>query len=187
MPAFDETPGGKNPPSIKLLEIGDEAILALVDIDNTKQAHDYDGNPLFWDDGGVRYTKIVSAVVLTAGAAVTGRQGEEVPVAAGDVVSIFVEGSNFYGWRDGLEAFGGQLETGTIFRYRFERTEAPKNPRHNPRQVRSFTFKDSTPETSAQCEALWQERQAPARVLEPAAAPAAAPVAAPLGADEEPF
>lgn len=173
MPVFAEETG--TTAVLKLPDIGDTAKLALVDIDNSRQARTIDGDPKTWEDGSPKMTKIVHAVILeTAGATL----GDD-PARPGDTCAIYVEGGTYVEWKKALEEYAKPVATGTRFSWTFERTEPAKTRGYNDRKVRAFRFADPTAETTTQCETLYDQRHTTPPPLE-------TPTAA-LRPDEEPF
>lgn len=179
MPVFTEETAARVA-VLKLPDIGNNALLALVDIDNSRQARNIEGEPLFWDNGDPRMTKIVHAVVLETDGAMLGDEA----AAAGDEAAIFVEGGTYVEWKRAVEEYGRPLATGMRIRWTYERDEPAKTRGYNARKIRSFKFGEPTAETAAQADRLYAARKT--TVLETAPATGGVP-AEPLRPEEAPF
>ena len=86
--------------TLKLPEIGDYADGILCHVDNSRQAHDIDGNPKTWTDGTPRMTKIVWLSITNASPGAVNSATETTP-QPGDLLAVFVEGGTFI---DGMVA-----------------------------------------------------------------------------------
>lgn len=161
-------------PTIKTLDIGDEAVGHIVNTEKVA-AYDFDsgerklskkGNPL-------DQQKITIMLVSTAGEGVAaGTRSEPVDPTPGEVFTIWSGVGGLFEWRDGVQAFlkkhGRQVSVGDVVRWRLDREDEPKKPGYNGQKHRSYTIrppKDDEAAAVARCETLYRERSTPATTL----------------------
>lgn len=211
MTELDTGQRASGPPSAKLRSVGNYSNFAVVDIDNEVPVFKYNVEPPERELTSTGKEKVAVRLTVMAldgvdpatGAAIPPdwvvKDGEvDKPVAAGDVVSIFIGGYAKYdpdndkvtdenghvSWGcalDRLAATGEKFRVGVVGQQAFLRTiPSPKNP-DNPRKDRKFKLRAATAEEAAQtqrCEAIraeLQQQQTPPTELASAApqAPAA--------------
>lgn len=133
-----ETPGVGGPPAVKFGDVGDHVVVGLVNVEQV-QSRDYDSGDLeFWDDGKPKMHPRITGIVVSSQGAVVGKDDDERPVEPGELISIYAQGSRLYTWRDAAKAHG-QIEVGDVLRWKFDRTEKPRNPRFAANPVKVFT------------------------------------------------
>ncbi len=181
-----DTPGTGGPPALKFGDVGSYATLGIVNVEEG-QSRNYDtGDPEFWDAGKPKMHPRITAIVVDHAGASVGKDDEERPVEVGELVSLYVQGSRIYTWREAKKEHGA-VEVGDVMRWTFDRTDAPRNPRFKGNPVKVFVAKLRKPASKdgdllERCEAAYYQLRD--RVaLEPAGAPAPGP----SYGDEEPF
>lgn len=132
-----DAPQSSGPPAAYFPAEGDSIVVGIVDVGEYQQ-RDYDTNePKTWPDGGPVMGKVVTGLVVsTTGTTAAGSQRANGPVAPGDLVTFWCEGSKFFTYRDALNDAGG-INVGDVMQWVRGTDEAPSNPRHNPRKVYS--------------------------------------------------
>lgn len=179
-----DTPGTGGPPAVKFGQIGDYVTVGIVNVEEV-QSRNYDtGDPEFWDDGKPKMHPRITAIVTGAQGAIVGKDDEERPVEVGELISIYVQGSRIYTWREAKKSHGA-IECGDVMRWKFEREDKPRNPRHKPVKVfvadlRKPASKDG--DLLERCEAAYYQLRDRVTVDSSGAS-----ASAPIGNDEEPF
>ena len=156
-----EQPAAPGLPGPKFAEPGGYVDVGIIDVE-TVQSRDYDtGDPKKWDDGTPVSHPRITGVVLAAQGARTGRDDDERDIAVGETIQIHADGGRIYTWRDAIKEHG-PVEVGDVLRWKFDRTEAPRNRMHNPRKVFVAQLRKARGDDGdlvARCEALYHERR----------------------------
>lgn len=183
-----ETPGAGGPPAVKFGDIGDYVVVGIVNVEQV-QSRDYDSGDLeFWSDGKPKMHPRITGLVVAEQGATTGKEGEEQPIEIGQLISIYAQGSRIYTWRDAVKEHG-QIEVGDVLRWKFDRTEAPRNPRFRANPVKVFTAELRKPsgkdgDLLERCEVAYHDKRERIPVDAPSGGGRAPD---PIYGDEEPF
>ena len=156
-----EQPAAPGLPGPKFAEPGSYVDVGIIDVE-TVQSRDYEtGDIRKWDDGTPVSHPRITGVVLAAQGARTGRDADERDIAVGETVQIHADGGRIYTWRDAIKEHGA-VEVGDVLRWKFDRTEAPRNRMHLPRKVFVAQLRKARSDDGdlvARCEALYHERR----------------------------
>jgi len=152
--------------SIKFPAVGTGILVGLVGFDGYQQT-DYDTDELkTWKDGSpMMGTKITGVAWESTGAEIGPKDDRTAPVK-GSVVTIFVEGSKFYAWRDAsAEAAKANhvYEVGDLIWFGCTGTTPATNPKHDDRKDYGAKIGKPTAEHAelvAQCQAAYQTASA---------------------------
>lgn len=127
-----DAPTGDSPPSLYLPNVGDAAVLGIVDVAEYQQ-RDYDtGEPVSWPDGGPKMGKRITGMIVSLkGDACGGGQRNQVTVDVGDLVTIWAEGGKFLSYSRATKDAGGVF-IGDVMLWERTPDGEPSNPRHNP-------------------------------------------------------
>jgi hypothetical protein len=169
-----DQPSKSGPPALYCPEVGDGAVLGIVDVGNYAQ-RDYDtGDPKTWPDGSPMMGKVVTGLVVSViGGACGGGKRASAPIATGDLVTIWCEGGKFLAYNAALKAAGG-VDRGDLLRWVRLPDGVPSNPRHNPPQAFEAAIRKATAadgDVVARCHAAFADLNATRVDSAPAAGP----------------
>lgn len=173
-------------PSLKLGELGNSAVFALVDIDTVPLTIYGTRDVEIGQDGRPRTQDVLYGIIQSADGATITDDGEERAPEPGELVAVWCAKGTRGLWVDAKMKYGAAINTGDLVRWVYERTEKATKAGHNDRIIRSFSIKAPTPaqaDVVAACEAAYAARQQHTQLSEPAAAPPYVGAGAP--ADEE--
>jgi hypothetical protein len=129
-----DAPSSGGPPAIKFDKPGAYVVCGIVDVKEYQQRDLATGDLLTWDDGKPKMGKMVTALVVSADGAYTGRDDDQDPAAVGDVVTFWCEKGKHYTWRDAVKAHGKVL-VGDVMKWERLADEPPKKAGFNAQKV----------------------------------------------------
>jgi hypothetical protein len=137
-----DTPTTGGPPAVRLGDIGSYIDVGIVNVEDVQSRNFDTGEPEVWDDGKPKMHPRITGLVITSQGMTVGKDTEERDPQPGELVSIYAQGGRLYPWRDAKKAHG-TVHVGDVLRWKFETTEAPRNPkfRGNPRKVIAATLR----------------------------------------------
>lgn len=182
-----DSPGSGGIPAAKFPEVGSSVVVGIVNVEDS-QRYSMDGKPQFWDDGNPQLYKRVTGLVVSANGAVTGKDGEERPLEAGELVTFHCHGGRHFTWKEAVDT-AGAANVGDVMRWTFTETKPPKQSGFSPQkvyvaQIRRAEANDG--DLPARCVQEYQRMQQAPQV-QSASAPAAQTQQAPAAHLEEPF
>lgn len=163
---------GSSSLSLDLPNVGDSVVVGVVDYIHPKspnpiQGRDYaTGEPATWDDGSPKYLHMLVGLVKSPNEAWS--RGEDgAPLAAGDEVTIWLEGGRFVDWRDWLNDYrpANGFGVGHVIKITREPDQEPSRRGYQPRKSWSFAGRPPTGDDgtfTAECEAAHTARKAAA-------------------------
>lgn len=155
-----DTPSAGGPPAVKFGDVGDYVDVGIVNVEDV-QSRNYDtGDPEFWGDGNPKMHPRITGIVIGHKGATVGKDDEERAVEAGEIVTIYAQGGRLYAWREAKKAHGA-VKVGDVLRWKFDRTEPARNPRHAPRKVFVGTLRSPRGDDGdlvQRCEAAYHDR-----------------------------
>lgn len=155
--------GGKpSAPSIKLLNPGDSAVVAVVDAEWVDSTDMQTGKPKLKDDGlTVRKQMRLTALYRGGTAKVGNRNDGYTDPEQGALVTVFLEGHRAGKWVDANKALGRDVQVGDLVRVVFDRTERAKTVGFNDLKVWDVSVKDNEDHALvAECEEAYHQRKA---------------------------
>jgi hypothetical protein len=135
-----DTPSSGGPPAVKFPTVGANVVVGICDAKDYQQHDITTGSPMTWSDGKPKMGKLVVGLVVSAEGATVKDGSEERPVAAGELVSFWCEGSRWFPWRDAVKAAGG-ANVGDVMRWAFDREEPAQRAGFSPRKVYSAAIR----------------------------------------------
>lgn len=114
----DPTPDvGPGVPGVKFQTVGASLTMALVDLELYNQTDDDGEVRTFANGDTMTGTRIYGLVVKVDGTVYTGKKEDPQTPAVGDLVTLWIEGSKYFAWKDAKEDFDGKFETGDLIWY----------------------------------------------------------------------
>lgn len=180
MPVLEDPTGegGDATPSIKHMSVGAAVTLALVDFEQYNQTDLETGEAKTFPNGDqMTGTRIYGLVVQADGEVYTGLKTAPETVNIGDLVTLWIESSRYFAWRDAKQEFDGQLETGDLVWFALTDTEKPKKAGFNPRKIYTAKIAKNDPageyaEWRTKADAAYHNRQNTTTLTDPAPVPA---------------
>lgn len=174
MPITVDTPSEGGPPALKFGDVGSYADVGIVNVEDV-QTRDYDTGDLeFWDDGKPKMSPRITGLIIAGTGAFTGTDDQQTPVEPGQIVTIYAQDARYFAWRDAKKEHGA-VTVGDVLRWKFDRTQAPTNPKFkgNPRKVFKAKLRhprDEDGDLVARCEEAYHARSQRTPVDSPTAA-----------------
>ena len=143
-------------PSVKLRTVGDWCDVALIDVESVPWIEFGSELPKIGKDGQPRTQDRITALVTQAGSAVVSDNGDDTPVAIGDVVSIYASGAKRWDFIQ-AQKLNGQLLRGDVMRVKYDHDEPPATKGYNDKKVWTFQIRHAKPDEavqSARCEEI---------------------------------
>lgn len=162
IPLEDSTPI----PSVKVPNVGDEVIFAIVKVDVVPWTDFTSGEVKVGKDGKQRTQDRIRAIVISGNAS-TGKKGDYQPIHPGQEVNVFLAGHHRWEYVQAKKAHG-VLNVGDVARWKFERTE-PSQGGGGDKHVTSVAIRSPKAEEAkyvTQAEELYMQLKA--MPLEPA-------------------
>lgn len=179
----DPTPdAGTGVPSVKHQTVGAAVTLALVDLEPYNQTDEAGEIRTFQNGDTMTGTRLYGLVVKIDGSVYTGKQEDPQTPEIGDLVTIWIEGSRYFAWKDAKLEFGSDFETGDLIWFALTGTEPGRNGGTKKVYAAKIGKNDGTGEFGewkSKADAVHHGRKATA-IADPAPVEAAAP-AAPAG------
>jgi hypothetical protein len=176
-----DTASSGGPPSPKLNAPGASITVGIVNVDDYQQRDLGSGELLTWDDGKPKMGKVVTGLVITSSDTTVGKDGDERPATAGDLVTLWIEKGKHYTWRDAVKAAGG-VKLGDVMLWTRGEDKPATKAGFNPQKVYTARIRRSEAkdgDLAERCFAAYQEaKDRPTFEAAPSA---------PQYTDEEPF
>jgi hypothetical protein len=147
--------------------VGTSITLGLVKFDSYQQK-DFDTDELkTWPDGKPMTGTIITGVAHKVEGVEVGPKDDKRTPQPGEQVTIWVESSKHFAWRDASKAAaaaGHKYEVSDLIWFGCTNTEPPKNPKHNPRKVYEAKIAKANPTEHAAliaaCETSYRSTEA---------------------------
>jgi PIN domain nuclease of toxin-antitoxin system len=153
--------GRPSAPSIKLRNVGDHAVLAIVDSEWVQETDMATGKPKMKEDGVTPRKQQRITALYCDGTAVVSIDREDVEPDPGSLVTAYLSGARAGFWVDATKELGRAVTVGDKVCLSFARTEKARTLGFNDLKVWDVAIKpNDDAELIARCEAAYHERKA---------------------------
>ena len=172
-----DTPASSGPPAATFPTVGDSFTAGIVNIQEFQQT-DYDtGEPKRWANGDPVMGKRITCLVTDIGGDFcSGGIRNPQPVAAGELVTLYIQGGLFTAYRDATRKHNQPITVGDVCKVTRLEDGEPSNPRYNPPKRYQIGLRANDPakdgDLKARCEAAYHASTS--ITVDTPAAPAAA-------------
>jgi hypothetical protein len=111
-----DTATSSGPPAATFTAPGATLVVGIVNVNEYQQRDFATGDPKTWNDGKPKMGKVITGLVVSATDVTLGTADGAPAATAGDLVSIWCEGSRFIAYRDAIRD-GNGINVGDVMRW----------------------------------------------------------------------